>query len=329
MRSVEFHHGLRQYRLTDWMACHVGYSQYPEVASAQAAIVLRAALAAPAGLLEAQIRSAFPRIDGGRAGWPIFSGGDLADRIAELIARRHMLLLIHDELVVALTPGLIEAAPAAAAITADQIRAIMPNAGTRADDYAEALEAAMTAHGIDTWQRRAAFLAQISVESGQLRATVENLNYSAARLMVVWPRRFPTLEAATPYANAPEALANNVYANRLGNGNAASGDGWRFRGRGLMQVTGRSNYRAVGFEANPEALAEPATAADTAAAWWDNAALNTNAATELARPAFNVISRRVNGGDHGSQERWDAYRRALTALRPAAAVPARVPVPAP
>lgn len=202
------------------------------------------------------------------------------------------------------------------AVTADQIRTIMPNAGTRADDYVNALNIAMDAQGITSPEQRAAFLAQISVESGDLRDTQENLNYSAQRLTQVWPRRFPTLEAAQPYARNPEALANRVYADRLGNGDAASGDGYLYRGRGLMQVTGRDNYRAIGHENDPESLAEPGTAATTAAQWWSNNNLAGRTSTELNRTQFDAISRTVNGGDHGINERWQAYQRALTALRP-------------
>jgi predicted chitinase len=132
----------------------------------------------------------------------------------------------------------------------------------------------------------------------------------------VWPRRFPTLESAAPYARNPEALANNVYASRLGNGDASTGDGYLYRGRGLMQVTGRDNYRALGFENNPEALAEPATAASTAAQWWANHNLPGRSTSELNRSNFDAISQTVNGGNHGSDARWNAYQRALTALRP-------------
>lgn len=197
-----------------------------------------------------------------------------------------------------------------------QLRAIMPNAGDRAATYLGPLNAAMRAHGIDTNERRAAFLAQISVESDQLQNTVENLNYSAPRLRVVWPRRFPTDELAERYDRDPEALGNFVYSNRLGNGDAASGDGYRYRGRGLMQVTGRDNYRAAGFEGNPEALAEPNTAADSAGRFWSQNGLNARTAQTLAREDFNGVSRTVNGGDNGSDERWAAYQRALRALQP-------------
>lgn len=212
-----------------------------------------------------------------------------------------------------------DALPAAnaAAVTADQLRAVMPNAGTRADVYAATLGTAMTAHGIETPQQRAAFLAQISVESGDLRSTIENLNYSAQRMTKVWPGRYPSIAAATPYARNPEALGNHTYANRNGNGNEASGDGYLYRGRGLMQITGRANYAALGFEANPAALSEPATAANTAAAFFANNGLVARTETTLGRADFNAVSRTVNGGNHGSDARWQAYQRALTALSPA------------
>ena len=139
-------------------------------------------------------------------------------------------------------------------VTEAQLREIMPTAGARTARFVDPINQAMRAHGINTNEHRAAFLAQISVESGELHRVEENLNYSAARLQVVWPRRFPNAAAARPYTHDPEALANHTYANRLGNGDVASGDGWRYRGRGLMQTTGRSNYRAAGFENNPDAL---------------------------------------------------------------------------
>ncbi len=199
-------------------------------------------------------------------------------------------------------------------VTADHLRAIMPNAGDTADRYVEPLNQAMAAHGINTSKQRAAFLAQISVESRQLQDTVENLNYSARRITKVWPQRFPTEAAAAPYAHNPVALGNRPYAVRNGNGDEASGDGFRFRGRGLIQVTGRGNYRDVGFENNPEALEDPQTAANTAAAYWVNQGLNGLTTGVLNRAQFDAVSRTLNGGNTGLQERWDAYQRTLHAL---------------
>jgi putative chitinase len=134
------------------------------------------------------------------------------------------------------------------------------------------------------------------------------------RLTEVWPRRFPTEEVAAPYANNPEALGNFVYASRLGNGDEASGDGYRYRGGGLMQTTGRANYRAAGFENNPEALREPANAANSAGRFWIDNGLNERTVTSLSQSQFNSISRTVNGGDHGLDNRWQLYQRALREL---------------
>lgn len=214
------------------------------------------------------------------------------------------------------TPNADAPLAVAGGVTDAQLRAIMPRAGARTARYLGPLNAAMRTYGIDTNERRAAFLAQISVESGQLHNVEENLNYSAPRLRVVWPRRFRTDPVANDFAHNPEALGNSVYANRLGNGDAASGDGYRYRGRGLMQTTGRDNYRAAGFENNPEALADPITAAASAARFWSSNGLNGRTTTVLSREQFNGITRTVNGGDNGSDERWAAYQRALKALQP-------------
>ena len=200
-------------------------------------------------------------------------------------------------------------------ITEAQLRSVMPYAGARASAFVIPLNTAMRAHGIDTREKRAAFLAQISVESGDLRHTEENLDYSAHRLHQVWPRRFRTLAAAQPYAHNPEALGNHVYADRLGNGDEASGDGYRFRGRGLMQITGRDNYRQAGFESRPDALADPVTAADSAARFWNVNGLNARSRTVLTRGQLDTITFTVNGGSNGSNERWSAYHRALKALK--------------
>lgn len=200
------------------------------------------------------------------------------------------------------------------AITADQIRLIMPNAGLRAAQFVEHLNLAMNKNGISLPSQKAAFLAHISVESNELRSLSENLDYSAQRLTEVWPGRFPTIASALPYAHNPQALGNFVYANRLGNGDVASGDGYRFRGGGLMQTTGRDNYRAIGFENNPDALRTPSVAATSASEFWVNNGLNEATSTTLNRAQFNATTRVVNGGYNGASERWAAYQRARSAL---------------
>ena len=103
--------------------------------------------------------------------------------------------------------------------------------------------------GLDNELRAAAFLAQVFSETGYLQSLEENLNYSAERIMQVWPKRFDSTRAAA-CANNPERLANTVYADRLGNGNYLSGDGFRYRGRGCLMLTGRSNYEQFLLDAN-------------------------------------------------------------------------------
>jgi putative chitinase len=162
----------------------------------------------------------------------------------------------------------------------------------------------------------AAFLGQCAHESGGFRELEENLSYSAARLCQVWPNRFPTQEVAEACASQPEALANRVYANRMGNGDEASGDGWRFRGRGLIQITGRAAYesfaKAVGMTLD-QAVAHAATlagAADSAAWFWTENGLNTLA----ARWSIDLVTRKINGGLEGAAERNRLCEAALHAL---------------
>lgn len=203
-----------------------------------------------------------------------------------------------------------------------QLQAFLP-AAPHPDVWCPALNSAMARFGIDSPARAAAFLAEVAHESNELRHLVENLNYSAERLVQVWPRRFPTLDFARQYDRQPERIANYVYANRLGNGDAASGDGWRFRGRGLLQTTGRDNYRAAGqalalpLEAEPERLETPEVAALAAAQFWRSHGLNELADTSDG-PAgdanFETITIRINGGRVGLDARRQYWNRAKAAL---------------
>ncbi len=111
-----------------------------------------------------------------------------------------------------------------------------------AEHWYEALCQILPDYDIHTVPRVAAFLAQTAHESGGYRAIKENLNYKAESLMRVWPRYFPTMEIAKQYAHNQEKIANRAYGGRMGNGDEASGDGWRYCGRGLIQLTGKSNY---------------------------------------------------------------------------------------
>lgn len=175
-------------------------------------------------------------------------------------------------------------------------------------ELAEVLSDEMVEWGIDTIPRRAMFLAQCAHESGGFTRFVENLNYSAEGLMKTWPSRFRTLAAAQPYARNPERIANHVYANRLENGNEASGDGWKYRGRGIIQLTGRANYRNAGagigedLIGNPESVLLPKRSAAVACWYWKSNGLNALADTGQ----FAAITQRINGGQTGQadRERW-------------------------
>ena len=190
-------------------------------------------------------------------------------------------------------------------------------------DWVQPLNTAMARFDIVTPPRMAAFLAQAAHESNQLRWLVERLDYSPKRLMAVWPRRFPTLEHAEAYAHSPERLANFVYANRLGNGDAASGDGWRYRGRGIFQLTGRGNYRRVGealglpLEAEPELHEQPGYAALSAAQFWQARGLNELAddrSDDNDLTDFERICVLVSGGRTGLTARMAYWETAKTVL---------------
>ena len=200
-------------------------------------------------------------------------------------------------------------------ITAQQLLQILPNAGPVAGVFVSALNDAMARFKIHSRLRESAFLAQVGHESGQLRTLVENLNYSAEGLIKTWPKRFNLVSAAS-VARKPEQIANIVYASRMGNGPAVSGDGWRYRGRGLIQVTGWVNYQACGEALSldllikPELLEQPAYAALSAAWFWSSNGLN-----ELADAGhFEAITRRINGGLSGQADRLKLWARAAAVL---------------
>jgi len=162
------------------------------------------------------------------------------------------------------------------------------------------------------------FLAQLAHESALFERLVENLNYTkAAKIRRTWPRRFANISAAVAFVRKPEWLANFVYANRLGNGDAASGDGWKYRGRGLIQVTGKDNYRDAGESLGlplleePELLEEPVHAADAAGWFWKSHGLNRFASN------INDCTRAINGGLNGLPDRMRLYELASAAALPA------------
>lgn len=202
-------------------------------------------------------------------------------------------------------------------ITPDQLDAIMPMPAIRVHLFVDVLNAAMDEFEINTPAREAAFLAQAAHESTRLGVLIESLNYSAQGLITTWPRRFGYPEAAD-YARNPERIANHVYASRMGNGDEASGDGWRFRGRGIFQVTGRGSYSACSMALynddllieQPELLEQPAGACRSAGWFWQLRELSQYADSG----DFRTLTIRINGGLNGLAERVEFYDRAKTVL---------------
>lgn len=215
-----------------------------------------------------------------------------------------------------------------------QLVAILGCSQALESKYLDPINAACTKFNINTMLRLAAFIAQVGHESGRLATTVENLNYSADGLVKTWPSRF-TAASAAAVARQPQKIANIVYASRMGNGNEASGDGWKYRGRGLIQVTGKSNYdaysQASGFNAvaNPDALAEAVHASMSAGWFWDSKGLNQYA----DRSDFSTITKRINGGTNGQADRELLYKKAIIVLSggvpPKDDVVDKAPMPAP
>lgn len=171
-------------------------------------------------------------------------------------------------------------------------------APTQARAFAEPFAAACALFRIDTPQRIAGLLGQCVVESMGFTALEEGLWYTTAdRIMRVFPTRVPTMAKASTLVRNPKALANCVYAGRLGNGDEASGDGWAYRGRGLIQLTGRDNYAAAAagcgklYLERPDLVSQPEDACLTAAWFWASAGLNALADTRN----WDGITRRVNG----------------------------------
>lgn len=168
-------------------------------------------------------------------------------------------------------------------------------------------------YGIDTKQKLAMFLAQAGHESGSFNIKTENLNYSADGLRKIFPKYFPTVTLANQYARKPEKIANRVYANRLGNGNEASGDGWRYRGRGFIQITGKTNYtncaKGIGkkLEEMPEFLDTFVGAMMSALWWYHKAGL-------VGKTDIKAVTKVVNGGYNGLQDRTNIYNRAMKYL---------------
>jgi putative chitinase len=230
-------------------------------------------------------------------------------------------------------------------ITATELQRLMPKLGsTRAETFAPHLEAAMLEHDIVTKRRRCAFLAQLAVESLELTKWQEDLNYSASRLLVVFPTKFQSINVADSYAHRPVAIGNRVYANRLGNGDEISGDGFNYRGRGPIGLTGRVNYRIFGeglglpLEHDPGLAAEAEHGFRIAALFWKRTGCNrladklTLTGDNADRAVLERITKVINGGRNGLTDRLNYFRVAKQVLHedyPAAAAPTETTPAAP
>lgn len=199
--------------------------------------------------------------------------------------------------------------------TQQQLEKILPK-NTQVKQWYEALVKILPEYDITTVDRVAAFLAQCGHESAGFTAVQENLNYGASGLMSTFKKYFPSQDLANSYARQPERIANRVYANRMGNGNESSGDGWRYRGRGLIQLTGKNNYtafaNAVGIPLDQitEYLQTTEGCVRSACWFWQTNKLNQYADSG----DILTLTRRINGGTHGIDDRRSRYTHALTVL---------------
>jgi putative chitinase len=196
-------------------------------------------------------------------------------------------------------------------IRQDQLAQILPG-NPYVEHWCDALNKILPDYDVSTPQRVAAFLAQTAHESGGYSALHENLNYKAESLCKVWPSHF-TAAIANDYAHNPERIANRVYAGRMGNGDEASGDGWNFCGRGLLQVTGRVNYQAFADSVGMNITDVPAFlqtfegAVQSACWFWENNNLNAYADSG----DFVTMTKKINGGTLGLDDRTARYRHAM------------------
>jgi putative chitinase len=203
-------------------------------------------------------------------------------------------------------------------LTLDQLKQLLPR-NPHVDHWHHALAQLLPDYEIDTPQRIAAFIAQCSHESAGFTALKENLNYKAATLRKIFPKYFPDDAIANHYASLPnkqEAIANRCYASRMGNGDEASGDGFRYCGRGLIQLTGKTNYQAfadsleMAVEDVPEYLATFEGAAQSACWFWESNNLNRFADSG----DIKGLTRAINGGYIGLEDRIKHYEHALHVL---------------
>ena len=199
--------------------------------------------------------------------------------------------------------------------TKNHLKEILPSI-PYLDEWYDALSKVLPDYDIATPERVAAFMAQCAHESGGFKTLKENLNYKAESLCKVFSKYFPNLELASQYAHQQEKIANKVYGNRMGNGDEASGDGYRYCGRGLIQLTGKDNYTAFAesietpVEELPEYLSTFEGAVQSACWFWETNNLNKYADSG----DILTMTKRINGGTIGLEDRKKHYAHALHVL---------------
>jgi putative chitinase len=200
-------------------------------------------------------------------------------------------------------------------LTVAQLKQMVPGI-TYADHWHEALTQLLPDYEINTPKRVAAFIAQCAHESGGFKFLKENLNYKAESLVKVFPKYFKDMATAKAYEKQPAKIANKIYGGRMGNGDEASGDGYRYCGRGLIQLTGKDNYSwfAASLEISVEEAAEYLEtfegAAQSACWFWENNNLNSLA----DRGDILAMTKKINGGTIGLEDRIKHYNHALHVL---------------
>lgn len=200
-------------------------------------------------------------------------------------------------------------------LSQEQLAQLLPG-NPYLDHWYHALEQALPDYDINTPNRVAAFMAQCAHESGGFRALKENLNYKAASLRRVFPKYFPNDDIAAAYAGKQEMIANRVYGGRMGNGDEHSGDGFKYCGRGLIQLTGKSNYQAfadsieTAVEDVPEYLQTFEGSVQSACWYWESNNLNQYA----DNGDILTMTKRINGGTIGLSDREAHYKHALAVL---------------
>jgi putative chitinase len=196
-------------------------------------------------------------------------------------------------------------------LTREQLAEMIPG-NPYVDQWLDALNEILPEYEINTPQRVAAFVAQCAHESGGFRALKENLNYKAESLVKVFPKYFPTLDLAKQYEKQPEKIANKIYGSRMGNGDESTGDGFRYCGRGLIQLTGKENYSwfaaslEMPVEDVPEYLATFEGAVQSACWFWETNNLNQWA----DKDDILTLTKRINGGTIGLEDRKKHYEHA-------------------